>query len=132
MPEREQPSVDPIVRTRRLEIVDDNDRVRVVVGRLGTGGRDEAVIGIAVLDGRGSSRVSLSLDACGPALVFGQDGNNVVYLGVDDGETEAANPGPYVELCDREGATAIGWRVDRDGTVVHRLYEMPWSDDTDA
>lgn len=132
MPEPEQPSVDSVVRTRRLEIVDDSDRVRAVVGRLGTGGRDEAVIGIASLDARGSSRAWLSLDACGSSLVFGQEGNNVVYLGVDDGETEAANPGPYFELCGRDGATAIAWRVDRDGSVVHRLHELPWADDADG
>lgn len=120
MPDRDASFIEDVVRARRLEIVDENDRVRALIGRLGTGGRGEAVIGVALVGDRGSHRAWLALDVSGPALVFNQDGNNVIYLGVDDADTDAMNPGPYIELCGRDGATAIRWRVLQNGAVDHR------------
>jgi len=60
-------------------------------------------------------------DVMGPALVFTQAGNNVIYLGVHDEGTLAFYPGPYLDLCDLDGETVIGWRVHADGSVEHRV-----------
>ena len=132
MPDSEEGAIEDVVRARRLEILDDSDRVRAIVGRLAGGGQREAVIGIAVLDPRGRRRAWLAFDASGPALVFDHAGNNVLYLGVDDEEGDAVHPGPYLELCDRDGATAIGWRVGSEGAVQRLMPEEPWSDDAPA
>jgi hypothetical protein len=108
-----------VIRAGRIELVDEYDRVRAVVGQLpGLDGRGNLIYGVSVLDHRGKHRVWLEVDSLGPTLAFDQDGQVVVYLGVHDEGSEANNPGPYFSLCDREGGDVLGWRVDPDGEVV--------------
>jgi len=115
------PGIDePIIRTRRIEVVDGDGRTRAVVGDLSGAAQPEAVFGVALVDRSGRHRVWLSLDDNGAALGFDRAGNAVLELGVDDGG-ESVRTGAYIQLSDLEGRPSLGWRVDDDGAVVLRV-----------
>lgn len=105
-----------VVRARRVEVVDDRGLVRVLVGNL-AGGHAE-VFGIGVYDARGGERAALALGEPGPLLSFSLHGDDALVLGVDDPETTAMRPGPYLELLRRSGDVAVGWRVDDESGAV--------------
>lgn len=71
-----------VVRTRRIEVVDDEGRVRVLIGLLGEG--EGPVFGLVVEDAWGRTRVWAVHD--GTAGEFGLDGEGrtVAALSVDD------------------------------------------------
>jgi hypothetical protein len=106
-----------VARVRRVEVVDDEGRVRLILGELGGLGPTLPVFGVAVVDAAGRHRSWLALDETGPALVFDQGGNGVIYLGVNDVGSGAVGPGPYFNLADPEGDPRVGWRVAPDGAV---------------
>jgi hypothetical protein len=115
-----------VIRAGRIELVDEYDRVRAVVGQLpGTDGHGNPIYGVSVLDHRGKHRVWLEVDGLGPTLAFDQEGQVVIYLGVHDEGSEASHSGPYFSLCDRHGADVLGWRVDADGEVVETGRGQP-------
>jgi hypothetical protein len=115
------PGVDePIIRTRRIEVVDGHGRTRAIVGDLSGAAQPEQVFGVALVDRDGRHRAWLSLDDNGATLAFDRTGNAVLEMGVDDGG-EATRTGAYVQLSDIEGRPALGWRVDDDGGVVLRV-----------
>lgn len=106
----------PVLRAERLEVVDHRGRARVVIGALG--GADADTLGIGVYDRRRSERITLALGEAGPLLGFSLDGDDALVLGVDDPETTAIRPGPYVELLGRGPSVALGWRVDEESGKV--------------
>ena len=109
-----------VVRTRRVEVVDERGRPRLVLGDIGNPERPGEVFGIAVVDPAGHHRAWLALDDSGAALVFDRTGNAVAELGVDDGTGEALMTGAYFHLCDLDGRPVVGWRVDDDGEATVR------------
>ncbi|HEX2039719.1 MAG TPA: hypothetical protein VHF47_08310 [Acidimicrobiales bacterium] len=115
------PGVDePIIRTRRIEVVDGDGRTRAIVGDLSGAAQPEQVFGVALVDTDGRHRAWLALDDNGASLAFDRAGNAVLELGVDDG-AEAVRTGAYVQLSDVDGRPALGWRVDDEGGVVLRV-----------
>jgi hypothetical protein len=110
-----------VVRTRRLEVVDEEGRVRMVCGSLDTPDPRGGLFGFALLDGDGRTRMWAAIDEAGPALVFDMAGNNVITMGVNDPTSETLTVGPYLHLADVDGTPVYGWRVEEDGSVQLRL-----------
>lgn len=104
----------------RVEVVDADGRVRLVLGDIGHPDRPGEVYGIALLGPDGRQRAWLALDPTGPVLGLDRHGNAVLELGVDDGTGEVLTTGAYLHLADGDGRPVLGWRVDDDGTVVSR------------
>lgn len=104
------------VRTRRVEVVDEHGVVRAVIGGLVGGEAD--LFGIAIYDSSGGERATLALTEEGPLLGFSAHGDDALVLGVDDPRTTAMRPGPYLELINRAGDVALGWRVDDESGTV--------------
>ena len=109
------------LRAERVEVVDGDGRIRLVLGDIGNPQRPGEVFGVALVDAEGRQRVWLALDDSGAALAFDHTGNNVVELGVDDGTGEATVSGAYLYLSDIDGRPVLGWRVDDDGSVTVRV-----------
>lgn len=104
----------PLLRAERVEVVDAHGRARIVLGELGGPDADTlgVGVGVGVYDRRGSERITLALGDAGPLVGFSLGGNDALILGVDDPETTATRPGPYLELLGPDGHVAMGWRVD--------------------
>ena len=132
------PPDEEVVRVRRLEIVDDSNRVRVEIGELAAPGtHDIAGFGITLRGPNGSVRADLTEDASGARLAFLSSGDPALELGAEDAETlmldrggddlvylpagspgnEVMQSGPYVILHAADGVPALSWRVDPDGSV---------------
>ena len=103
-----------VVRTERVELVDAEGNVRVVIGNLaGEAEVDDYFPGLALIDAEGTDRVALMLHDTGSVLSFSLAGNDALLMGVDDPGLKGGS-GPYLELLRRSGAAAIGWRVTDD------------------
>lgn len=111
--------VEPVLRTRRIEIVDQCGLTRMVVGELPSPSREQSEFGVVSLDHEGRRRAWLTLSPLGPALAFDHAGNAAVEVGVNDAGAEALHPGAYLVLSDRTGLS-IGWWVEDDGTTTMR------------
>lgn len=114
------PSDDQVVRARRLEIVDADGRVRVVVGDLAPPHGDSPDFGLALLDDQGARRAWLSLSPHGPVVGLDHTGNTVAEMGVTDAGGDALGTGAYLVLSDPTGTLSIGWWVEEDGSVTIR------------
>lgn len=114
-------SVDRVLQAERVEVVDGEGRVRLVLGDVGNPARPGEVFGVAIVDATGRQRAWLSLDDSGAALVFDRTGNAAMELGVHDGTGEATVNGSYIQLSDVDGRPVIGWRVADDGAVTMRI-----------
>jgi hypothetical protein len=88
------------VRGRRLELVDEQGRIRVTAGALRTGG-----YGIALLDVGGHPRAWLALEPTGPVVVLTRAGEIEVEVGVHDPTPDALHVGGYLHLTDPPPAT---------------------------
>lgn len=106
-----------VLRVGRLEVVDRQGRARVVLGELGPEGD---TVGIGVYDRRHGGRATLAMSRTGPWLGFTLEGDDALVLGVDDPETEALHPGPYLALLGLDGV-ARGWRVDQESGAVDEV-----------
>lgn len=132
------PTDEEVVRARRIEILDDSDRVRVEIGQLGSPGiHGIAGFGITLRGPNGSVRADLTEDASGARLAFLSSGDPALEMGAEDAETlmldrggddlvylpagspgnEVMQSGPYVILHAADGVPALSWRVDPDGSV---------------
>jgi hypothetical protein len=120
----------PLVRAERVEVVDGKGRPRVVIGALGRA--TAGTVGVGIYDRRASERITLALGEAGPILGFSLDGTGALLLGVDDFDTAAVDPGPYVEILTSEGDVAVGWRVHGDTGEVRLLTPVPRGPDADA
>lgn len=109
-----------VVRTTRVELVDQGGAVRAVLGQLDSPDPDAPVFGLALLDEAGRQRVWLSVDGSGPTLVFDLAGNNVITLGVNDPTADALHVGGYLHVADLDGTPVLGWQVEEDGSVLAR------------
>jgi hypothetical protein len=114
-------SAPDVVRTTRVELVDDDGRVRVLLGPLDSPDPATPVFGLALLDPAGRPRVWLGLDVTGPSQVFDLAGNNLITLGVNDPTADALHVGAYLHVSDLEGSPVLGWQVEEDGGVLARL-----------
>lgn len=112
--------IEPVLRTRRIEIVDECGRTRVVVGEVPSPTGEKSEFGVVILDHEGRRRAWLTLGQLGPALAFDHAGNASVELGVNDARSEALRTGAYLVLSDRTGGLSIGWWVEDDGTTTMR------------
>lgn len=109
---------DGVVRASRFEVVDDEGRVRAVLGRLDTIPGRPPDIGLTLLDAEGRRRLWVAIEPTGPVVVLDQGGNAAVELGVHDAVEDGSHVGAYIVVADRDGRPAAGWRVADDGTVT--------------
>lgn len=114
------PDDEPVVRTQRLEIVDAEGQVRIVVGDLAPEEAGSADFGIALLDAQGARRAWMSLGPHGPVVGLDHTGNTVAEMGVTDAGGDALGAGAYLVLSDGSGSLAIGWWVEEDGSLTIR------------
>lgn len=112
--------LEPVVRARRIEIIDEHGRVRVIVGDVPAADPERPDFGVVVLDHMGRRRAWLALSHDGPLLAFDHDGNSAVEIGVNDSSSDAVRPGAYVVLSDSTGGLSVGWWVEEDGSVTMR------------
>lgn len=122
-----------VVRTRRVEVLDDSDRVRIVIGcQPGESTHGLPVFGIALLGPKGGVRADLTDDAAGAKLTFVSSGNEALQLGVEDANTlavdmggdrllylpaghednEVMQAGPYLHFSDPDGQPLTEWHAD--------------------
>lgn len=104
-----------VIRARRLEILDEEDRVRTAIGIRDDGGSE--YVGLQVFDADGSARAwLLDVPGDGIQLSFAVAGNQILVVSANDegGELDA---GASVTLCDRDGQQALSWHVGPDGEV---------------
>jgi len=88
-----------VVRAERVEILDRDGRVRVVIGDLGPG-----AIGVSLVDEDGRRRASLSMiESVGTLLSFSPRGNEEALLGVLEGQSPADVTGGILMLADEDG-----------------------------
>jgi hypothetical protein len=116
----EHPGGADVVQARRIEVLDDDGRVRVVVGRLEAPDPAIEVFGVALLDHNGRPRVWLALDATGPSQVFDLNGNNLIAVGVNDPTADALHVGAFLHVNDLDGLPVYGWEVDETGSFLTR------------
>lgn len=98
----------PLVRTERLELVDDEGNVRLVGGDLGDRLDSYGVLFASKDD---QLKVALEFNVLGVALTFIRDGNEVLKLGVSKStDTDGIeHEGAMLRLCDNEGRPIHGW-----------------------
>jgi hypothetical protein len=111
-----------VLQTRRIEVVDEQNRVRLVLGLLRRSEGAEGAFGLSILDTTGRVRVWLALEETGPTLVFDESGNAVLQLGVDDPSPDSLRTGSFLHLGDAAGRPVLSWQVDSDGTLTVRPY----------
>ncbi|HEX9968938.1 MAG TPA: hypothetical protein VGB03_02275 [Acidimicrobiales bacterium] len=104
--------VTPVVRTRRLEVLDEDGTVTVVVGNI------DGERGIALRDSLGADQLVITRDDGGAGVRFYVGGTEVANFGVETDADPEREPGPYLMLAGLNGVPALGWRVDRDGRRV--------------
>ena len=110
-----RPATPRLVRTTRLEIVDDAGRVRASFGDAADGAAGYDSFGLVLYAPDGKRRAALSIDTTGPTLVFDQHGNNALSMGVDDPATEADPAGPYLSVLDGRGTSVFRVTVSDKG-----------------
>lgn len=104
-------SAENVYRGSRFEVVDEDGRVRAVLGQLGEPTSDSAsAFGVALFSREGSVRLALSLRDTGPHLFFGANGNTVMELGVNDDVPDTFRIRPFLMLNDLDGAPVVGWQ----------------------
>jgi hypothetical protein len=127
-PEASTPPIAPVVRASRFELVDDDGKVRAVVGKMsGLDGRGFPMYGLSLRDHRDRERVWLAVDGNGPILGFDQAGNGVLQIGVNDDDSDVSLTGPYLSFCDPAGNEVVRWGVAPDGTLEIDQREQPGS-----
>lgn len=103
-----------VLRARRLEIVDDQGRVRAAIAADRDPYEGDTTVGLELLDENGSARAWL-VDVCGAAqLALALGGDQVAVLesiSHDDGTSAVA-----LVLCDASGRPVLRWAVDSDGS----------------
>lgn len=77
--------VSDVIRTRRLEVVDERGRVRVVLGFIGRG--EGPIFGVAIQDESGRGRVWMLHDGAAAEVGLDHGGNVVAALSVADNGT---------------------------------------------
>jgi len=121
---------DQVVRARKFELVDQQGRVRGVLGDLGFGS-----VGMSVRDSDGTMRVGLSVLPDGKAVVsfytkegrpgaalgIGPDGNPTMLLARGDGKRQielayAADGGARLRMVDTEGQAGAALGMFPDGS----------------
>lgn len=103
-----------VLRARRLEIVDDQGRIRASIAADRDPYEGDVTVGLELLDEDGRARAWL-VDVCGAAqLALALGGDQVAVLesiSHDDGTSTVA-----LVLCDASGRPVARWAVQSDGT----------------
>lgn len=83
------------VRAHRFELLDDDDRLRAVLGPVGRH-EGKTLYGLALYDEAGGERALLGVMPSGPLLSFVSGGDVALELGVADADGEQLDLGPYL------------------------------------
>ena len=111
-----------VVRTQRIELVDEGDRVWCVLGELTESPSDSALRsprrGIALIDPKNENmRMWAVLDEDnGPHLGLDLGGNNAVTLGVHEG-ADAFSEFTYLWLAASDGTPILNIEIAADGEI---------------
>jgi hypothetical protein len=112
-----------VLRARRLEIVDDQGRIRASIAADRDPYEGDVTVGLELLDEDGSARAWL-VDVCGAAqLALALGGDQVAVLesiAHDDGTSTVA-----LVLCDSSGRPVVRWAVQSDGTYSTSIDGEP-------
>ena len=104
------------VRAERLELVDDQSRVRVVLGQLPWHWDDGgAVHGLELYDATGEPRLAAIITPIGPSFTASGGGNVVFAAGYDDPPADLPWMGTHLELASPDGRIRVGWRLGPGG-----------------
>lgn len=104
-----------VVQARRLEIVDDEGRVRAVLGMTETSGSEP--VECSFRDPSGQEIVLIRLDDDGASLSLSFRGDVVVHLGVHGPGSDAHGVRSFLHLAGDGGIAGVGWRVSPTGGV---------------
>jgi hypothetical protein len=114
-----------VLRAQRLEIVDDQGRVRASFATNRDPNDGKASVGLELLDEDGSARAWL-VDVGGAAqLALALGGDQVAVLesmSHDDGTSTVS-----LALCDASGRPVVRWAVQSDGTYSESVDDGPTS-----
>lgn len=105
-----------VIRTRRLEVVDGDGRVRAVLAASEGGDSARAAVGLEIFDAEGSARAWLTDLGDGVQLAIAIDGNQVAVLEAVDGPDGESSTS--LVLCDRTGRPVATWYVAADGSLL--------------
>ena len=108
---------DEPVRASRFEVVDPTGTVRAVLGQVGSGPGTGEIYGLSLLDAAGAERVALTLDAHGPTLVFLDQGNVALQLGVDDPALPGDHEGAFLTIAAADGRPLLRLWVAAGGRL---------------
>lgn len=103
-----------VVRTRRVEVVDEQDRVRATLD----GGTKTEAVGLRIFDRRGSERISAITLPYGAVISLAHDGNSVAHIECADDIDENMDPGTQIALFDGHTNLVMRWWVSLDGEVI--------------
>lgn len=115
----EHETVAEVVRARRVELVDEQGRLRGVLGEIGEfAPSPDPVIGLELYAPSGEPRLSLAMGGDTAWVLLEVGGNAQVQIGVNEAKTGAVAARAFLILCDADGVPVLGWRVDDDGAVA--------------
>lgn len=109
-----QAAREEVVRTRRIEVVDDEGAPRILVGRLGEG--DGSVFGVSVHAGDPSTGIHMTADARSAGVTVSRRGDQVVDCRVFGGDGE-----PIAALDIGTSTSLVSIEVAAGGAVTVRL-----------
>lgn len=120
MDEPRPTDIPALIQAQRFELVDDEGRVRAVLGDVG--GPGGYAPGLVLRDAEGNDRSCCALFPDGPLLSFDVGGNDVLTVGVVEelGQTKASpdfDPTALLSLCDGDGQLRWGVTVHHRGGV---------------
>lgn len=112
-----------VVRTRRVEVVDEQGRVRATLGS----GVDPEAVGLRIYDRRGSERISVINLPYGAVISLSHEGNPVAHIECADDIDEVMDPGTQIALFDGDADLVMRWWVGLDGEVIEegRVADRP-------
>ena len=105
MSDQHEPETAEVLQCSRIEVVDDDGQVRIVLGNIAVS--DDFEPGIAILDENGSERISIALFAQGPQLSIAADGTGVIDLFVSDRGPETGIGSANLVVADGTGRPVV-------------------------
>jgi hypothetical protein len=114
-----EPAVREVVRARRVEVVDESGRPRILLGELGRS--EGTVFGVSVLAAEPATGVHLTADRSSAGIAVSRLGDEVVGVRAHAGEGRLA---AVMDLGEAGGEPLLRVELAFDGSVTVRLREV--------